>query len=208
MGKNDNYDDFWDLSDLIPKNKQVKKPPKNNDVSAVEIIIPSKPTKVSSPAKDDNFLPFASVKKSEKKEKKRFIEYHNPTPLIKSVRVEEWKHDYDYYSFFCSSAKMIRKIEPKECSHVSFFSYMPQYSQMNRMQTQWYVWWRDRVFNNVYLDTDYPYILLLIYEIINLSSKETAENDLEMLIKPLLCCFVIVRSYNQKAVCSCFFSFL
>jgi hypothetical protein len=48
---------------------------------------------------------------------------------------------------------------------------MPQYDQMNRAQLDWYLYWRDSVRRGQYSDTDYSYIFLYLFEIINLSKR-------------------------------------
>lgn len=62
------------------------------------------------------------------------------------------------------------------CSFVPFMSYWPTYSSMNSEQTQWYFYWRKKVREGTYLDTDLSYIFLYVYELLNgVGYKQPAE---------------------------------
>lgn len=115
----------------------------------------------------------------------RYIPPHTPEPLKKQpdpddeyapqnsmlyrVRIYQWKTSYQYYEDFCRQAAALYDRHGEACAPVAFFSYVPQYSQMNRAQLNWYLYWRDGVRRGEILPTDYSYILLYIYEIINLA---------------------------------------
>ena len=70
-------------------------------------------------------------------------------------------------------AERLFPVVGREASRVSFFSYVPQYSQMTRGQLEWYLWWRENLRHGIFLETDYSYLLLYAYEQINLSEKIT-----------------------------------
>jgi len=74
-----------------------------------------------------------------------------------------------------------REVKGEKCPPVPFFSYTPQYSQMNRAQLAYYMWWRENVRNGVCLEADYSYVLLYLYELINLSPVTDKEYTLDML---------------------------
>ena len=180
MAEDKNIDDFWDLSELVPKNKNQHTPPKKADVSAVEIEIPVKKP-VSTPLPPEENKLGSNVLNTARRQEPSFV-YENSTPLIKKVSVYNWYNEYSYYELFCKHAAYYQKVQAKECPREYFFSYMPQYSQMNQKQLSWYFWWRFQVNNGVYLDTDYPYILLYVFELINLSTQENARATLDTLI--------------------------
>ena len=172
----DKLDAFWDLKELVPP-KKVSTPNKRQNISAVEIT-------VSAPQKEllDNSLNFEQLKRREKNSIQSLEEYINFTPFIKKVVVQNWGSEYNYYDLFRRHALYYRNKTAKPAKHEHFFSYMPQYSQMNQRQIDWYLWWRDCVNRKIYHDTDYPYILLYIFEIINLSNKENANDSLNAMI--------------------------
>ncbi len=94
-------------------------------------------------------------------------EYAPAHSLIHKVRIFNWKTSYNYYEQFLRHARKINNIASSECQPVPFFSYVPQFSQLSRQQLQWYLWWRTCAISGRYLKSDYSYILLFIYEIIN-----------------------------------------
>ena len=70
----------------------------------------------------------------------------------------------------------------QECPRADYFSYIPQYAQLSADQMRWYLWFRERVRRGEYPDdVDFPYILLLIYEIINLPHKLPPEKGAKQL---------------------------
>lgn len=94
-------------------------------------------------------------------------EYTPQHPLIHKVRIFNRKNSYNYYEQFLRHARKIKNIRGREVPEAPYFSYVPQYSQLSRTQLAWYLWWRQRVSAGEYKKTDYSYILLYIYEIIN-----------------------------------------
>lgn len=96
-------------------------------------------------------------------------------PLIKKVTVKSWDAKYSFYGRFRSDALKYSRVTGSPCGRVPFFSYTPQYSQLSDDQLDCYLYWRDRVNGGEYPDIDYAYILLYIYEIINLPDVIPAE---------------------------------
>lgn len=95
--------------------------------------------------------------------------YERQSGLVHRVSIYPWRSGYTYYEKFCRDGEYLRTIKGKEAPHVGFFSYMPQYGQMTKAQLAYYLWWRENIIQNgTYLPADYSYILLNIYELINL----------------------------------------
>lgn len=190
-------DDFWDISKLIPpKKKPVSRPPVT--VTLTEITAEStdnenrasdqtKLTGMSRPSQSS--APKAPSRSSEQSEEgtviTRYIPPHSPeqvkkqvepddeyvpqSAMLHRVRIYRWKTSYQYYEDFCKHAAAFYDRHGEPCAPVAFFSYVPQYSQMNRAQLNWYLYWRDCMRRGEILPTDYSYILLYVYEIINLA---------------------------------------
>ncbi|MBQ7298387.1 MAG: TerB N-terminal domain-containing protein [Clostridia bacterium] len=97
--------------------------------------------------------------------------YTPENSMIKQVSVFRWPQRYQYYERFTADAERYFNRTSAEVPFVNFFAYMPQYSQMSQDQLRWYLYWRDNVRHGVYLSTDYSYIFLYIYEILNLPEK-------------------------------------
>ncbi|MBR2010879.1 MAG: TerB N-terminal domain-containing protein [Clostridia bacterium] len=107
----------------------------------------------------------------EKEEQERPLPEASYVPegmLLRGVRIYPHKNEYSYYAELCRHARKLFSLEGKECEAVPFFSYMPQYSQLNRAQLRWYLWWRTSFRCGRVLAVDYSYLLLYLYEIINL----------------------------------------
>ena len=173
----DSLDKFWDISELVPVKKKISRPTRK--ITTTEISVAEKSESNTS---KENLLNFSQNSQQKEEKQPKFETHENVSGLIKKAIVFDWKADYNYYNFFFKQAELYRETVGKECLHEHFFSYMPQYSQMNKKQLNWYFWWRHNVRNGIYLDTDHPYIMLYAMEIINLCTKETAKESLDSLI--------------------------
>jgi len=175
MNKKDK--DFWDIDFLLPPKKKLAV--FSNDVSAVEIDVETDETKISGSA-IPNKIEYSSISQSSSK-KEHICRYTPSNPLIKSVDISKWPTKYTFYEHFKSDAIKFFHLKGEECQYVPFFSYMPQYMQLSHEQKAYYLWWRENVRNSIRLETDYSYIYLYIYEIINLPDFISPVQGLELL---------------------------
>lgn len=169
-------DDFWNVDALIPA-RRAPHYPSNTDTA--EILL--EPIEGNDGAKKElsERLP-----KREELVQRRFIPPHSAaeengarpdeayspqSSLIRQVRLYKWKSEYRYYEAFVRDANRLLAVHGKPCAQASFFSYVPQYSQMSLAQLEWYLWWRENIREGNALQTDYSYLLLYAYELINLS---------------------------------------
>ncbi len=182
-------DNFWDLESLLPKKRPVNPGVRRLNTDTVEIsvgsgdIIPDKTAPIP-PRRGSGAISEISGKKdvarrlnelsmrtrSEEYRSKPldpYLIYEAKDSLISRVEVSAWSSRFNFYENFLSDAKRLWGRAGAPCDNVSFFSYVPQYSQLKYAQLKWYLWWRENVRNGVYLKTDFCYILLYIYEIIN-----------------------------------------
>ena len=170
-------DSFWDISALMPKPRRGQgirrpesvetveicsdEPPVKSDDSRRITVTPDHPRahspRVSRPD------PFDTDVKPTPPE----LEYEPEHALIRRVRVFEKRGQYNYYEQFFDHANKIGRLKGSKCDSVPFFSYVPQFSQLTKPQLDWYLWWRECVWQGTYMPTDFSYILLYIYEIIN-----------------------------------------
>lgn len=107
--------------------------------------------------------------------------YEPENSMLRQVSVFRWPERYQYYERFTADAERYFNRTSAEVPFVNFFAYMPQYGQMSQDQLRWYLYWRDNVRHGVYLSTDYSYIFLYIYEILNLPEKIKPEQGLSVL---------------------------
>ena len=172
-------DRFWNIDALIPSRRPAPVS-RNTDAVEIEVDPPERlkkdePTAVIHPAENRLNLP-----KGE-----RFIPPHsareavNPVPplceyepsgyLLRTVKIYPWKSAYRYYEEFAQTAERWYSLPGRSAPSVPFFSYVPQYSQLRREQIAFYLWWRDCMRRGEPIPADYSYVLLYVYEMINLS---------------------------------------
>lgn len=164
--------DFWNIESLVPQRK--KSPlrtasPRPAHIDAVEIELTAPNPKDA--IKDAKLTSTVPWRQEADKPIQPDTVYHPHHPLIREVRLRPWRSSFHFYERFCATAARLFDLKGEPCDKVSFFSYMPQYDQMNRAQLGWYLYWRDRVRMGEYLDTDYSYIFLYLFEIINLPDR-------------------------------------
>lgn len=183
----DKLDDFWNIDSLVPKRRS---PAVFDDkhTEAAEIEIPTPDSSVAKESRSEK-IPESSVIKryihphtaESEKRKTPDVEYSPENSLIHTVRLYSWSTAYPYYEQFRKAAIFYYNKTVQKASHEPYFSYMPQYSQLNDKQLCFYLWFRSEVRAGRYPSVDYSYILLLIYETINLSDKVPAERSVELL---------------------------
>ncbi|MBR2721419.1 MAG: TerB N-terminal domain-containing protein [Clostridia bacterium] len=168
-------DDFWDISELIPKKRAVYSP---HSTETVEITLPpvSKKGELAD-QKANAKLPLPSFADQP------LLEYVPEHAMLHRVRLFAWKSGFGYYDAFVRDAVRLYPIHGERCERVSDFYRMSQYSQMSRPQLEWYLWWRENFRNGVILETDYGYLLLYANELINLSDKLLPTTVLDLLCK-------------------------
>lgn len=172
-------DDFWDIESLLPQKKTVRPtsaPSRaNTEATEIEFEPPKKqesasvPTEGKIPSSGSLTQPSASIKKPMPPEPQ--LRYQPRHPLISEVRIYPWRSNFGFYERFCAMANALYDRHGAPCDSVPFFSYMPQYDQMNRAQLDWYLHWRDCIRGGEYPETDYSYIFLYLFEIINLTDR-------------------------------------
>lgn len=164
--------DFWDIGSLVPQKKKppirsVSPRPAHVDTVEIELDAPKQTNTIN----DVRLTATPPVRQESDKPTQPDTVYHPHHPLIREVRLRPWRSSFHFYERFCATAARLFDLKGEPCERVSFFSYMPQYDQMNRAQLGWYLYWRDRVRMGEYLDTDYSYIFLYLFEIINLPDR-------------------------------------
>lgn len=167
----DKPDDFWDLADLVPKRKSSPKPSPARSTEMVEITLPSvsphSRAVADVPLSERPVFPYAEhVAKPAPA-----YAYTVEGALVREVRIYPWKNEYTYYEQFRRHAEQLAPKKGQESPAVDFFSYMPQYTQLNRAQLDYYLWWRTNFRTGVCLPAAYSYLLLYLYELINLDEK-------------------------------------
>ena len=169
-------DSFWDLDSLIStKRTAVKSNDSRKEIKAHEIELEGEGE--STVIKKYILPKKAEAEPPDTPEK----EYCSDISLIHNVKIFAWKSNYNYYENFYNDVKKYFDFKVDSAELVPFFSYVPQYSQMNGEQSRWYFFWRNRARQGEFLPSDYTYILLYVFEIINSGTLMSAEEGIKQL---------------------------
>ena len=117
----------------------------------------------------------------QKADEKLCFEYDPGLAFVNKVSVYTWGAKRSFYERFRADAEKYRDLRGEPCAEVPFFSYIPQYSQMNLYQSNFYLYFRDMARQGEYIHADLSYILLYVYEIINLSDESDPAEDVKLL---------------------------
>ncbi len=164
-------DDFWNIDKLIPKKKD-RIPPFSTKEKVTEITIPGTPKRSDERTKLTKMSEILNENKV----------YYLKGPLLRSVKITKFVDKYDFYGNFRKAAMLYYQVKSAKCEFVPFYSYMPQYSQMNTAQRNFYFYFRDSVRRGKYIKTDYSYLYLYIYEILNLPDLVLPHEGLKILV--------------------------
>lgn len=107
--------------------------------------------------------------------------YHPKTGMIRQVEIFSWPSAYGFYAQFRRDAARYFALHGKPCPRAPYFSYMPQYAQLTAAQMDYYLYFRELVRAHRYPNVDFSYILLYIYEILNLPDRIPPREGMAML---------------------------
>lgn len=182
--KRDDFDDFWDLSKLVPKKKPNLSPFSTaTPVSEVTVAAMEDTGSVSSVSSEERKLDFSAYKTASEDKKSERSYSPASSRLIKRVTIKPSHDRFDFYDTFRKAALIYFDYKCAKCEFVPFYSYKPQYSQMTTDQKKYYFFWRDELRRKRFLKTDYSYVYLYAYEILNLPEKIGKEEGLRLLLE-------------------------
>lgn len=101
--------------------------------------------------------------------------------LIRHVEIKPWAANVRFYERFAAEAELFHEKTGSPCPAVSFFAYVPQYSKMNDKQQNFYLYVRDSIRNGDFMDAEISYLLLYVFEIINLPHRIPPETGVRLL---------------------------
>ena len=169
-------DDFWDLDKLVPKKKTIISPFATQR-QVTEHTVEGEDTG----NKEERKLTFTSTPSASRTEESSYVPERSG--LIKRVTIKRYVDKYDFYGNFRKAALIYYDYKMPKCEFISFYSYMPQYSQLNSQQKNYYFFWRDEVRRGKYIKCDYSYLYLYVYEILNLPDKISPEEGIKLLCR-------------------------
>ena len=195
MKQDKTKDDFWNIDSLLPARKQktIKRSVSfDTNTASVEIdpkyssnVGAVKSSPLSTEQRDTVITRFIPPHSASEMVDRRppDLEYARPDSLVRRVKVYNSQTKYAATERFTADAVRLFKLKGEPCPRVPFYAYSPQYSQMNKTQLCWYLWWRDNFRKGELLDTDYSYVLLYVYELINLSEMLDKKYCLDQLCR-------------------------
>ena len=200
IDRNDEKDDFWDLDKLVPKKRSASLSPFTTkptvkdyyvDVNVSMNVNVNVSVNPGEP-RDDKALQTIDGRAEERKltvTAQRAAEYgeervyYPENTLIKSITVKRYKDKYDFYDNFRKAAILYYDCPGEKCDFAQFYSYMPQYSQLNKAQKSYYLYWRSEMRQGRFIKTDYSYLYLYVYEIINPPDVVEPERGVKLLCR-------------------------
>lgn len=182
--KDKELDDFWDISSLIPKKSYVR-PTVNVESVSIESNVRAKPE--SAEAEESTVIkryinPLHYEQKKIRRESYESEEVYYPeNSLLHRVTIRKRKSEYNLYTEFLEDAKKYNNVKGEECEYAPYYSYVPQYNQLSDEQLSYYLWWRYCFNEGVQIKVDYSYVLLYIFELINLGNPDNAREHQRIL---------------------------
>ena len=169
-----NRDEFWKIDKLVPKKNSGLKT-FSTKAKTVEYSVPSEPRTESDRFKL-TLTDGVAVSRDD-------LCYKPKTGLIKSVTVRHTPDKFDFHIGFLRAAHLYFNFKGAKCEFAPYYSYMPQYTQLNEAQKNYYFYWRTMVRSGEYIKTDYSYLYLYVYEIINLPDLILPKDGIKILAR-------------------------
>ena len=176
--RNEEKDGFWDIEKLIPKKKAPTLSPFATKPAVVDYSVAVPTSDNTEKKREEQKLTFAGMRMEEGEAE---TTYFPENTLIKSVTVRRPKERYDFYDSFRKAALLYFDCPGEKCEFAQFYSYMPQYSQLTKAQKSYYFYWRQEMRCGRFIRTDYSYLYLYVYEIINLPDRIEPEKGIKLL---------------------------
>lgn len=166
--RKDKRDDYWDIEKLVPKRRSKLTPFATGTPTSPHTVHGTVIDTAERPS-EERKISFDSMRGIAEPESVTYSPGEHG--LIKRVTVTRFIDKYDFYDSFRKSALLYFDCPATKCEFVQFFSYMPQYSHLTQAQRAYYLYWRQEARSARYIKSDYSYIYLYVYEILNLPDK-------------------------------------
>lgn len=181
--RNKERDDYWDIEKLVPKRRGGLRPFATEATVATHIIPEGKATITDTPDRpaSERTLTHTDGEYTKGVEEESYIPEN--AGLIKKVTITKTIDKYDFYDSFRRSALLYYDCIGSPSEYAEFYSFMPQYAHMSKAQQSYYLYWRSELRRGRYVKTDYSYIHLYVYEILNLPDKIPASEGVKLLAR-------------------------
>ena len=175
MANKEDMDSFWDIDKLIPHKKTSSITPFSTKEKTVTVTI------AGDESENDAERKLTLTDKTDANAKADFVYYPNGT-LIKKVTVKHVPDKFDFHANFKKAAELYFDFKGTECPFAPFYSFMPQYTQLTLPQKNYYFYWRSMVRRGSYIKTEYSYLYLYAYEVINLPELIAPKDGIKILV--------------------------
>lgn len=165
------FDSFWDLSSMLSRKKKKTVEPDTDTSkynSGEEIALPAVVSPTDDITAQTNRDDTHTLHITRPGEACSMSYTPSASALITEVKLYKRPNAYSFYSQFREDAIRYLSVKGEACEPEPFFSYIPQYAQMNHRQLAFYFYWRECAKSGKYLPSDISYFWLYVYEIINL----------------------------------------
>ena len=98
--------------------------------------------------------------------------YYPENSLLHEVTIRKKKSEYDLYTEFYEDALRYKDVVGSPCDAMPYYSYVPQYNQLSDGQLSYYFWWRTCFREGKDIEADYSYVLLFVFELLNLGAAQ------------------------------------
>lgn len=172
----DELDDFWDLSSLVPRKAPVRV--QSTRAEALEMSSEAPQRRAEQESSDSTVIkryinPLHNENKKIRRESYLSSEtYYPENSLLHEVTVRKKKSEYDLYTEFYEDALRYKDAVGSPCEAVPYYSYVPQYNQLRDDQLSYYLWWRTCFREGRDIEADYSYVLLFVFELLNLGNSQ------------------------------------
>ena len=173
----DELDEFWDISSLVPRKNVSPYRKPSIDTSAAQISAAPSAKEQKSEEQSTVIKRYVNPLHYEQKKIRREAfesteSYYPENSLLHKVTLKKRKSEYQLYEEFLADAIRYKDADANECEFAPYYSYVPQYNQLSRAQLDYYLWWRKCFREGTLIKIDYSYILLYIFELINLGERQ------------------------------------
>ena len=166
-------DSFWKIDKLVPKKSTPMTPFATKGTPVVHEIDGD-----AAPSVDSYKITTMPKDACEQCEERI---YERKDGLVKRVKIRKLLDKFDFHANFVKAARLYYSFSGKECPFAKYYSYMPQYVQLTEAQKSYYFFWRSELRAGRFIKTDYSYLYLYVFEIINLPDLIDPNDGVKML---------------------------
>ena len=129
-------DSFWDVSDLVPNSRSIKRKPKTIELEEIVADEGSRSHNQEDTVITRRIAP--TPRESQVASFEKTEVYYPKNSLLHEIIIKKKANALKYYENFEQDALKYYNAEEKDAEYEPFFSYVPQYDQLNDKQRKYY----------------------------------------------------------------------